>query len=154
MTERTYTITVTERQARIISNACELMARIGIGQWPKFLNYLPGANRMNWNDMREELLPVMGRHLTPFVGIDGWYSSLGGGSDKSAPDTDEAFDLNAVIRHRLAWDRAMDNGITDGTTRNWPVMIGVDYDDPMHWGKEPLARIEAVKQAEAGGPLD
>ena len=28
MTERTYTITVTERQARIISNACELMARI------------------------------------------------------------------------------------------------------------------------------
>ena len=154
MTERTYTITVTERQARIISNACELMARIGIGQWPEFLNYLPGANKMSWNDMREELQPIMSKYLVPAIGISGWGSSLGVGSDKSAPDTDEAFDLNAVIRHRLAWDRAMDNGITDGTTRNWPVMIGVDYDDPMHWGKEPLARIEAVKQAEAGGPLD
>ena len=154
MTERKYTITVTERQARIISNACELMARIGIGQWPEFLNYLPGAMRLNWNDMREELLPIMERHLKPVAGNNGWSSSLGVGSDKSAPDTDEAFDLHAVIRHRLAWDRAVDNGITDGVTRNWDAMFGVDYDDPMRWGKEPLARIEAVKQAEAGGPLD
>ena len=143
MTERTYTITVTERQARIISNACELMARIGIGQWQEFLNYLPGANKMNWNDMREELLPIMERHLKPAVGINGWNSSLGVGSEKSAPDTDEAFDLSAVIRHRLAWDRAVDNGITDGVTRNWDVMMAVDYDDVMHWGKEPLAEIAA-----------
>ena len=140
---RRYTITVTAEQARIISNACELMARIGIGQWAEFLYYLPGANKMNWNDMREELLPVMERHLKPFVGIDGWYSSLGVGSDKSAPDTDEAFDLSAVIRHRLAWDRAVDNGITDGVTRNWDVMMAVDYDEPMRCGSEPLARIEA-----------
>ena len=154
MAERTYTITVTERQARIISNACELMARIGFGQWMEFLNYLPGANELNWNEMREGLLPIMERHLKPVVGINGWSSSLGVGSDKSAPGTDEAFDLNAVIRHRLAWDRAMDNGITDGTTRNWTGMMSVDYDDPMHWGKEPLARIEAVKQEDAGGPLD
>ena len=149
MTERTYTITVTERQARIISNACELMARIGIGQWPEFLNYLPGAMRLNWNDMREELLPIMERHLKPVVGINGWNSSLGVGSEKSAPDTDEAFDLNDVIRHRLAWDRAADNGITDGTTRNWDVMMAVDYDEPMHWGKEPLATIAEVKQEDA-----
>ena len=86
----------------------------------------------------------MERHLNPVVGINGWNSSLGVGSDKSAPDTDEAFDLNAVIRHRLAWDRAVDMGITDGTTRNWDAMFGVDYDDPMHWGKEPLATIAEV----------
>lgn len=145
MTERKYTITVTERQAHIISQACDLMARIGIGQWPEFLHHLPGANKMNWNDMREELLPIMSKYLVPAIGISGWGSSLGVGSDKSAPDTDEAFDLNAVIRHRLAWDRAMDNGITDGTTRNWPEMMGVYYDEPMHWGKEPLAVIEEVK---------
>lgn len=142
MTERIYTITVTERQARIISNACDLMARIGIGQWPEFLHYLPGANRMAWNDIRKELLPIMSKHLVPVVGISGWGSSLGVGSDKSAPDTDEAFDLNAVIRHRLAWDRAMDSGITDGATRNWPEMMGVDYDEPAHWGDEPLAEIK------------
>lgn len=145
MNDRTYTITVTERQACIISTACDLMARIGIGQWPEFLHHLPGANKMNLNDMREELLPIMSKYLVPAIGISGWGSSLGVGSDKSAPDTDEAFDLNAVIRHRLAWDRAMDNGITDGTTRNWPEMMGVDYDEPMHWGKEPLAVIGEVK---------
>lgn len=143
MTERKYTITVTERQARIISDACDLVARMGIGQWPEFIHHLPGIERMKWNDIREDLMPIMSGYLVPTLGIDGWNSSLGVGSDKSAPDTDEAFDLHAVIRHRLAWDRATDNGITDGVTRNWPAMMGVHYDEPMHWGKEPLAGIAA-----------
>lgn len=140
---RRYTIAVTAEQAHIISQACDLLARLGIGQWYEFLDYLPGANRLQTSELRESMEPIIGDALEKAVGVRGWRSSLGVGSERSSPDADNAYDLHAVIRHRLAWDRATDNGVTDGVTRNWAAMMGVNYDEPMHWGKEPLAEIAA-----------
>jgi len=47
-----------------------------------------------------------------------------------------------VIRHRLSWDRAYESGeIEKGERRKWPEMMGVNFDEPMKMGSEPLAVI-------------
>ena len=67
-------------------------------------------------------------------------SILGIGSADATERT--AWDLHAVIRHRLAWDRAKAEGVTDGTKREWPAMMQVSYDEPMKHSEEPLAKME------------
>ena len=37
----TYTITVTENQARLIAQAMDLVSRIQMGQWYEFIDWLP-----------------------------------------------------------------------------------------------------------------
>ena len=56
-------------------------------------------------------------------GIDGIRSSTG--ISNADEDARTAWDLHAVIRHRLAWDRAIAEGVTDGTKREWPAMMQV-----------------------------
>jgi len=54
-----------------------------------------------------------------------------------------AWDLYQVIRHRLAWDAAIEEGqIEKGERRKWPEMMGVCFDEPMQRGSQPLARIK------------
>jgi hypothetical protein len=49
-----------------------------------------------------------------------------------------------VIRHRLSWDRAVEDGTiaSPDAPRDWSKMLGVNYDEPMRTGPEPLAKIE------------
>lgn len=145
----TYTMTVTATQAAVISRACELLGRLGIGQWPEFIHCLPGdAADQHAYELEEDLRPIMAAWFARYpIGtrqtvINGWQSCLGVGNPDAAPDTDVAFDLHRVIRHRLAWDRATAKGITDGKTRNWSEMLGVYFDEPMRYGTEPLAKME------------
>ena len=57
-----------------------------------------------------------------------------------------AWDLYTLVRHRLSWDRAIDKGrIKSGESRKWPEMMTVNYDNPHHTSKEPMAKIEEVK---------
>jgi len=47
-----------------------------------------------------------------------------------------------VIRHRLSWDRAYESGqIEKGERRNWSIMMGVNFDEPLKMGDEQLAVI-------------
>jgi len=136
----TYTLTITEQQARTISTACELMARLGMGQWPEALSHLPMQDSKRGGDHISALLPYMAGLLVD--GIDGWGSHLGIRGARTPETARTAWDLYAVIRHRLAWDAAVERGLTAGEFRNWRTMGGVHYDDPEHIGKEPLATIE------------
>ena len=54
-------------------------------------------------------------------------------------------DLHQVIRHRLSWDRAIAEGVTDGTKREWPAMMQTWYDEPAKYSEEPLATMEKAK---------
>lgn len=135
----TYTITITEQQARTLSTACELLARLGMGQWPEILHHLPMQESKRGGDHISALLPYMGGLLVD--GIDGWHSHLGIRGSKTPDAARTAWDLYAVIRHRLAWDAAVSQGLTAGDFRDWRTMIGVHYDDPDHVGTEPLATI-------------
>lgn len=149
MMPATYTLTVTAKQAAIISQACELLTRLGLGQWPEFIRHLPGDAFVHACELENELRPVMAAWFARHpigkdkVVINGWRSSLGIGSQHVSSEARVAFDLHQVIRHRLAWDKAVADGITDGQTRDWSRMMVVNYDDPMRCGPEPLAKMEA-----------
>lgn len=149
MMPATYTLTVTAKQAAIISQACELLARLGLGQWPEFIRRMPGDAFCHSAELEDELRPIMAAWFARHpigkdkVVINGWRSSLGIGSQHVSSEARVAFDLCQVIRHRLAWDQAVADGITDGTTRPRSQMLTVNYDDPMRCGPEPLAKMEA-----------
>lgn len=149
MSETTYTLTVTAKQAAVISQACELLTRLSLGQWHEFIRHMPGDAFCHSIELEDELRPIMEEWLAchPIgkneVVIDGWRSNLGIGSPDVSSEAKVAFDLHQVIRHRLAWDKAVADGITDGQTRDWSRMMIVDYDDPMRYGTEPLATMEA-----------
>lgn len=148
MSETAYTLTVTAKQAAIISAACELLARLGLGQWPGFIRHLPGDALRHACELEDELRPIMAAWFARHpigkdkVVINGWQSSLGMGSQHVSSAARVAFDLHQVIRHRLAWDKAVADGITDGQTRDWSRMMIVDFDDAMRCGTEPLAAME------------
>ena len=132
-----YTLTITERQARTLSMACEVLARLGMGQFKDALDHLPEADQRDWSawhDDMEQISRILSKHMP-------------GGIDISNADEEArtAWDLHAVIRHRLAWDRAKAEGVTDGTKREWPAMMQVSYDEPMKYSEEPLAKMEKAK---------
>lgn len=139
-----YTITVTEKQARVLSMACEVLSRLGMGQLKDAFEHLPKREKVDWSawhDDMQDVAKILSRHMQG--GIDGIRSSTG--INNADDDARTAWDIHAVIRHRLAWDRAVAEGITDGIERKWPEMMQVSYDDPMKYSDEPLARIRRAE---------
>ena len=137
----TYTLHLTEEQAHVLSRACEVLARLGIGQINEGLRELPQEKDIDWTDFHDDcaaVCKIMSKHMTKR--IDGYSSNLGiHNADAGAK---RAWDLHQVIRHRLSWDRAIAQGWTDGTKRNWNEMLGVNFDEPMRVSGEELARME------------
>lgn len=138
MTTKTYTLTVTENQARIIAHAVELMSRIQTGQWFSFIDWLPQQHQFSRHELREKLQPVMTEHFSktkpdncPYV-IDGWNNNYNILAEYVPETARVAWDLQKVIEHRLAWDRNPEGGFT------------VDFDEPAHAGTEPLAVMKQV----------
>jgi len=120
-----YTLTLTARQAAEISSACEIVARLQMGQVDMAVRELPGDHPKDYDSLRE--IQQMIERLVPA---------------KIERGDSIAWDLYQVIRHRLAWDRAIERGeIEKGERRNWSIMMGVSFDDPMKMGDEPLAVI-------------
>ena len=125
--------------------ACEVLARLGMGQFKDALEHLPLRTQNfdidAWHDDMEDLARILSKHMPG--GIDGIRSSTG--ISNADEDARTAWDLHAVIRHRLAWDRAKAEGVTDGTKREWPAMMQVSYDEPMKYSEEPLAKMEKAE---------
>ena len=146
-----YTIEITETQANIIKDALEVFARLGIGQFRDALEHLP-LKSMCPDGWFEEMLTVGAILRGYMVGdVDGWRSSLSIHSDKVKDEAKTAWDLHQVIRRKISWDYAIENGWVkdENDTRNWKEMMGVNYDDPLQVGPEPLAKITAVDKLEA-----
>lgn len=143
---KTYTLTVTEEQARTISCACEVLARLGTGQIADALDALPlkamqGDDFSDWADAQKDIEAI----LKKFTVIGSSGSSLGVRSPKVSDRSRQAWDIYRVVRHRLSWDVAVEQGWTDGKTRNWMKMLGTNFDRPLVTGGLPLAEIERVE---------
>jgi|SRR5690554_935521 len=125
----TYTLHLTEKQAAEISHACEILARLRMGQIDMALRELPLETPMEYE--QEQYVSNYLRSLYRPGGIR----------------VDEyAWDLHQVIRHRLAWDRAYRDGIVNpGDARDWSQMMGVIYDEPLPMSNEPLAKMERTE---------
>ena len=140
-----YLLELTETQAQVIQKACDLLSRVESGQWHVAFDLLPKDGKTDWkqwHDAKEEIKEIMKTVLKD--GIDGVACSFGVGSSQTPPSSDIAWDIHQVIRHRLAWEDAIEHGTVQSINdnRDWRSMMGVAYDPPMRFGPEPLAKIQ------------
>lgn len=137
-----YTLTMTEAQARVVQQALNVYFRLHLGQIHDAFDCLP-VTEPAWYGEKESAARAVAaafhHRLHPCA-------NLGSGSlGVNHPDfkARAAVDIHDTIRHRLAWDKAQAECLTnhDGS-RNWKTMLGVQYDEPMHYGTDPLPTIE------------
>lgn len=150
-----YTMTVTKEQAQTLIQATEILARLGIGQFRDALECLPTREFLpdGWHEDMDSIGRILSRHM--IGGIDGYRSSLGIHHKDVRKEAQTAWDLYQVLRHRLAWDRAVREGIVESadSPRKWPEMMQTHYDEPMKVSDQPLAIV--MPNAELRGrPLE
>lgn len=147
--EETYHLTVTRKQAQVIQQACEVVMRLGLGQLDYIVDHIHHLPRLKTPKQPHDEAQMQEwyaatrrvRDLLDAVtfAASGWQpgTSYGIGSPELPPEATIAADIRDVIRHRLAHDR-----LQPGEKRGWTV----DFDDPMHWGVEPLLDIRRPKK--------
>lgn len=146
---KTYNVTLTEEQLKVIEQATELLARIQGGQIREVFDHLPLRKDMNWeryHEIQNEITKMMPDILKD--GIDGWRSAFGVGSTSLPKSHDIAWDIYCTFRHHRSWEYAIDqNWVEDfDSPRIWGQMIGVNYDKPFHWSQEPLPIIQRTPE--------
>jgi hypothetical protein len=144
---KTYTLTITEKQARALRDACELLSRIQGGQVREVFEYLPLKKGVDWevyHQIQDELTKRMPEILKD--GIDGWSRSFGVGHPELPESHDISWDLYQVIRYEISTQQAIDDGIIQKKgERDFSKMMSVNYDPPMRFGSEKLAKMELKK---------
>lgn len=116
---KTYQLTVTESQAKMIQDGLELLSRLKMGQIHAVLYHLPQHDDCCPHEL-QHALEYAYRPFKPNEFADTW----------------NEWDLYTLIRHRLSWDNKPDNMANPEMFRN--------YDEPTHYGTEPLAKIVRV----------
>lgn len=140
-----YRIELTEKQLQALKVACEVCARFKIGQPGIAVDLLTITDGAGRGIGSYELGHQLDALIKPLMGLN-MNASYGVGKFDVA---DVLFDLHEVFRHRLAWDKALADGLTaPGAPRKWPEMMTVDYDEPMRWGTEPLAEVTAISETQ------
>jgi len=137
--DRTYTLSLTEHQLRLIDAACEACSRVAMGQWGDVLHFCHdrhGAPIFTW-----ELVQSIEDLTKPRMGLAKNESFVVG----RLAEADILWDIHQVVRYRLAWDAAYATGrITPGQPRQWAEMLSRDFDEPLRYGSEPLATVSQV----------
>lgn len=141
-----YLIKLNKKQLSTISDALEVYARLGIGQFRDALECLPLTDVFpeGWHDDMATIGRILSQHT--ISNVDGYTSYLSIHNEKVDEESKIAWDLHQVFRRRLSWDAAAENGIIDSieSPRKWPEMSGVNYDDPLKVSDQPLAVAEKV----------
>lgn len=142
-----YRLELTERQAKLLSYACDQFSRLICGQdmafqdlmeaaWEKRCKEAVGGHGMDkewdggWYNMRHDAEEICQNIKKRFWGL-GRQSLYGVYYDETA---DILFDIHCVIRHQLWLDKPDENKST----------MTVDASEAMQFGKEPLAKIEKI----------
>ena len=144
--EYIYNLKLTEKQAKVLSRACDAYSRLICGQDSEYQNLFEAAwekrckeatGRMmddtfegGWYVMRKDAEKLCKEIKKKFWGLD--YSSLYG--VKYDETSDILFDLHQVIRHQLWLDRPEDK----------KSHYTVDASEAMQFAQEPLAIIEKI----------
>jgi len=147
MTEKLYNLQITEKQAKALMEATNLLQRVQLGQWREIQDNLPLKKPIDYSQLHEDMRligSVLSNHMIGH--INGGASSLGIGHPSLPESNGILYDLHCVIRRKLAIERAVENGVieNENVSRN-KMPITVDYDTLMHWGSEKLATIERVQ---------
>lgn len=128
----TYQITLTAEQAELVRNALEACARMGIGQIEDALTFYPAVEFRppGWHEAMGQIESIMQTFRKP--------CSLKSDTHR------RLWSMMTSIRHRIAWDKAIDRGAAqhDGDRSHagmW--MVYYDSPDPSDW---PAIKIERV----------
>lgn len=148
--EHIYNLQLTEKQARLLSYACDRLSRIICGQdwtfqefmeeaWEKRCKETTGEMMDDewdggWHNMRQEAEEICKKIKKRFWGCEA-NAMYGIGYDDTA---DILFDIHQCIRHQLWLDKP----------ESHKSHITVDSDTPMRVGSEPLALISKIKKIE------
>lgn len=138
-----YRLEVTEAQFRAIELACEVCARIKIGQPGMAVSMLgvtdgKGENIMDYGMKRDIdiiIKPMMGLAMNASFGVGKFVAA------------DNLFDLHEAIRYRLSWDAALADGLVQpGESRRWPEMFEDVATTSHTWGDQPLAVVTKIEE--------
>jgi hypothetical protein len=133
-----YNLKMSKEQASVMRNALEIYSRLRAGQINIALKdtFPEKFYSQDYPDFNHETLEFMYEYIRAMVFPELSYNaSYGVGHDVTG---DIAWDLQQVIRHKLAWDRLKEEGKTQ------PDHYGVQYNEPMKFGTERLAEINDV----------
>lgn len=138
---------LTEDQMSEIQHSLDMFTRLQMGQIRSAFDRMPLYTHLNWdlaNSLHDKVHSVLPKIL--IQGIDGWGSSLGIGHRDLPPSNSIAWDICCTIRHCLSWHYAIESGWVESmdSPRDWGKMLGVNYDKPFGWGREPLPKIALV----------
>lgn len=128
-----YTLTMTEEQARVVSRACELYARLLYGQLDELNHELLLRESREDICARRELANdfLMMLKQIYFPGLHGPGHSYGIGHDVVS---DRAWAAYQAIRYTMAWHDHPEGG------------IGVHFDPPFSYGDEPLPVCQSIDE--------
>lgn len=126
---------------RFLNVAIETVARLANGQWSDAFVYTTSASgKMVYPSQISDIIEPK---IRPLMGLSP-YASFGVGNRE---DTDAMWDMYTTIRHRLAWDKAIqDKRVSDDGSRKWPEMISVQYDDPTHYGPYDPVEVNVLDE--------
>ena len=144
---KVYNLQITEKQAQALLYATDLLQRVQLGQIREVYDWLPLKKPIDYEQLHKDtrvIGEILSKHMID--GIDGGASSLGIGHPDLPKNNGVLYDLHCVIRRKLAIERAVEEGVieNENVSRN-QMPITVDFDTPMKWSDEPLAKIERVK---------
>jgi hypothetical protein len=131
--DKPYHLAMTEKQAQVLVNALDLYSRIGMGQLTEVAHILRMTvvgNPSGTVDALDAVERLTREASSMWMGGSGGYYGIT--SEKISDVFRVAWDLQQVIRYRLAWDRKPEGGIQ------------VHFDDPMKTSAEELAVIKKV----------
>ncbi|WP_311419029.1 hypothetical protein [Haemophilus parahaemolyticus] len=113
-----YQLTLTEKQAQIVQDACELYERLHAGQWFALEPYL----KLKPDHYFWQVENCFHYFIEPYLELDKMNFERNAG------------DIMNVIRHRLSWDKYPEGGKT------------VNFREPMKFGEEPLPEIKRIEE--------
>jgi len=123
-----YRLTFNEEQARLIVQAMDAYSRLSIGQFDAAI----GSTWMHkiLEVDRKEVEYHCNQLKKIFTGMDHPGASYGIYSKEILDRARIAWDIQQVVRNRLAWDKNPEGGFT------------VNFDSPMKSSEQPLPMIE------------
>lgn len=133
MNTEEYILKMDAETANVVSHACELYARILMGQF-QFIEHLTVKPIESGDPTFCERIDKCNEGLlqarkAAFPELGGWGHSYGVGHDRGA---DTAWHTYEALRHTIAWNEHPEGGIT------------VDFDKPMRFSDAPMPECEVA----------
>lgn len=132
---------LSENQLVVIKHACDVYSRLMIGQLDDALRLFPVKKEIDWTAYHDDILRIKDI-LNKYTEFDLKNSNLGIYNPSVNPSARVAYDIHQVIRNKVAYDKAIKQGIIQkGGSRKMPEMIQVDYDEPIQTSDETLPKF-------------